>query len=90
MPHHRLVPPGGVRIAQSAFTVTHDQQNSHTQIVRAFLEIGEVTPIAGFVLEELIHQFDGVDSVVVLGCSREINMIDLSIKESPMKRPLGD
>src|SRR6185503_11776157 len=43
-----------VRVAQSAFTVNHNQPALDTKVIGSLLHIGKITPVAGFVLEELI------------------------------------
>ena len=53
-----------IGVAQRPFVVDHNQAVLDTQVLCAFLELGQVRLISGLVFEELIDVLDRLDSVV--------------------------
>ena len=85
----RLLTLGGIRIANIALTIAHDQQALHPVIRRAFLHFAEVLCVLRLVHEELVHVFHGENSV--LRCHlRKIEIVDLTRAQFRIDRPLRE
>ena len=80
----------GVGMAQRSFAVDHDQENLDVVVGRALLEVAQVLAIAGLILEELVHQFDRADAVVLPGRARKIEMIQLLREELLVEGPFRE
>ena len=84
-----LLAPGFIGVAQRPFVVDHDQTVFDAQVLRPFLEFGEVLLVPRLVFEELIDILDCVNPVVHLRDFGEVEVVQLLREERAMKRPLG-
>src|SRR5262249_28225173 len=61
----------------------------HAQVLAAFFHFAEVFLVGGFVLEELVDVFHGVNAVVFLGRLGEVQVVELLAKNGFVQRPFG-
>ncbi len=87
---HRSRDSLGIRIAQIAFVIAHDEQYSDPLAISSALELGEIASIPGPVLEELIDELDGVHAAHELRRLWELHVGRAVRKERPVKRPFGE
>jgi hypothetical protein len=83
----RLGPFGIVRIAKIAFVVAHDEHAGDAEVVAALFQFRQITLIFGLIHEELIHVLDGIDSEILLGGFREIEVVHFLLLQRVVKRP---
>ena len=80
---------GFVGVTEVSFAVDHDQQLFDAGVGSAFVEFGEVGGVFGFVLEELVDVFDGVDAEFLFGGGGEVEVIKFSAEDGAVERPFG-
>ena len=86
----RLGPLGQAGVPQVPLAVDHDQQQLHPHIPRPLLQLIEVSGVARLVLEELIHKLHGMNAKLLFRHLGKIEVVELSSKNGPMQRPLGE
>ena len=65
-------PLGRVTVAQSSFSIDHDQDVGDPKIASPFLHLLKVLRVLGFVLKELIDILDAIDAESLFGNFRKI------------------
>ena len=81
---------GLVRVAQRAFVVAHDEQDAHALAVGALLELGEVGSVLRLVHEELVDEFDGLDTKFLPRRLWEVEVVEFLAEEGLVERPFGE
>ena len=80
----------GVRVAEVAFTIAHEQQTSNAMVVAATLELAEPAAIGRFVHEEPVHILDGIDAEPSFGEQRKVERVEGAAEEATIERPLRE
>lgn len=73
-----------------SFAIDHDEDVGHTEILHALIEVGEILFVFGFVFEELIDVFQGVDAVGLLGVFGPVEVAQIATLEHAVVGPLGE
>ncbi len=76
-------------VAQVSLIVDHDEHARDPLVDGPFLQVFQVLGVLGFVLEKLVHEFDGFDPVSFAGDLGEVEVVDLVAEQLFVERPLG-
>ena len=78
-----------VRSAHIALTVDHDQHTGQAVVAGPGFQVLEILGIMSLILEELIHELEALDAVLLAGKLREVKVGDLVCEQGAVQRPLG-
>jgi len=76
--------------ADIAFAIDHDEDVVHAEVGDALLEFAEVGHVLGFVLEEAVDVFEGVDPVGFFGVGGPVHVFHFASAEGAVVGPLGE
>ena len=86
---HGLGPSRRVRISDGPLTVAHDEEALNAEGVAAGLQLGEIDPVPGPVLEEGIHVLHRSDVELLSGHPWKVQVVQPPGIQGPVERPLG-